>query len=45
VTSGRKARWYPAPVLLTVAILILLMPFMLRSRRFCWLWYRRPRGE
>lgn len=42
VTSGRKARWYPAPVLLAVAIGILLMPFLVRSRRFCWLWYRRP---
>jgi glycosyltransferase involved in cell wall biosynthesis len=42
VTSGRKARWYPTPVLLAVTIGILLMPFLLRSRRFCWLWYRRP---
>jgi glycosyltransferase involved in cell wall biosynthesis len=42
VTSGRKARWYPTPVLLSVALLILLMPLLLRSRRFCWLWYRRP---
>jgi glycosyltransferase involved in cell wall biosynthesis len=45
VTSGRKARWYPMPVLLSVAVLILLMPFLLRSRRFCWLWYRRPSPE
>jgi len=44
VTSGRKARWYPTPALLSVAILILLMPFLLRSRRFCWLWYHRPAG-
>jgi glycosyltransferase involved in cell wall biosynthesis len=44
VTSGRKARWYPMPVLLSVAILILLMPLVLRSRRFCWLWYHRPPG-
>lgn len=42
VTSGRKARWYPMPVLLSVALLILLMPLLLRSRRFCWLWYHRP---
>jgi glycosyltransferase involved in cell wall biosynthesis len=42
VTSGRKARWYPTPVLLAVAIGLLLMPFLVRSRRFCWLWYRRP---
>ncbi len=42
VTSGRKARWYPAPVLLGVALFMTLMPLALRSRRFCWLWYRRP---
>lgn len=42
VTSGRKARWYPTPVLLAVAVTLLLMPFLVRSRRFCWLWYRRP---
>jgi len=47
VTSGRKTRWYPTPVLLGVALLIMLMPFLLRSRRFCWMWYRRPaeRGD
>ena len=43
VTSGRKAHWYPAPVLIGVALFITLMPLALRSRRFCWLWYRRPR--
>jgi glycosyltransferase involved in cell wall biosynthesis len=42
ITSGRKAQWYPTPVLLSVALLIMLLPFLLRSRRFCWLWYRRP---
>ena len=42
VTSGRKARWYPAPVLIGVALFITLVPLALRSRRFCWLWYRRP---
>jgi glycosyltransferase involved in cell wall biosynthesis len=45
VTSGRKARWYPTPVLLSVGLLIMLLPFLLRSRRFCWLWYRRPAPE
>lgn len=42
VTSGRKARWYPAPVLVGVAVALLFFPFLVRSRRFCWLWYRRP---
>jgi len=42
VTSGRKALWYPAPVLLAVMVGFLLFPFLVRSRRYCWLWYRRP---
>jgi hypothetical protein len=44
-TSPRKAQWYPAPVLLAVATCLLLFPFLVRSRRFCWLWYHRPRGS
>jgi len=42
LTSGRKARWYPTPVLLALATALLLLPFLVRSRRFCWLWYHRP---
>ncbi len=42
VTSGRKGEWYPPIVLFGVMLAILLFPFLLRSRTFCWLWYRRP---
>lgn len=42
VTSGRKGEWYPPVVLFGVILAILLFPFLLRSRTFCWLWYRRP---
>ncbi len=42
VTSGRKARWYPAPVMLAVMLGFVLCPWLVRSRRYCWLWYRRP---
>lgn len=45
LTSGRKARWYPAPVLLAVMLGFVLFPFLVRSRRYCWLWYRRPAGS
>lgn len=44
LTSGRKVRWYPPAVLLGVAIGFLLLPFLVRSKRFCWLWYHRPAG-
>jgi len=42
LTSGRKARWYPAPVLFLVSLGFLLCPWLVRSRLYCWLWYRRP---
>jgi hypothetical protein len=42
LTSGRKALWYPVPVLLAVMVGFLFFPFLVRSRRYCWLWYRRP---
>ena len=41
-TSGRKARWYPAPLLLAVMLGFLICPWLVRSRHYCWLWYRRP---
>ena len=42
VTSGRKGEWYPPPVLFLTMLTVLCFPFLLRSRTFCWLWYRRP---
>jgi hypothetical protein len=45
LTSGRKGEWYPPAVLFFVMLGILVFPFLLRSRAFCWLWYRRPAGK
>ena len=42
VTSARKTHWYPAPVLLAVTMSFLFCPWLVRSRRYCWLWYHRP---
>lgn len=41
-TSGRKARWYPAPLLLAVSLGFVICPWLVRSRRYCWFWYSRP---
>jgi len=41
-TSSRKDDWYPAWLLLLTAVLFALFPFLVLSRRFCWIWYRRP---
>jgi glycosyltransferase involved in cell wall biosynthesis len=42
LTSARKAQWYSGGALLATALLVLLCPLALRSRRLCWLWYERP---
>jgi glycosyltransferase involved in cell wall biosynthesis len=42
VTSNRKADWYSTRVVLASTLLLLVFPLALRSRRLCWLWYRRP---
>jgi glycosyltransferase involved in cell wall biosynthesis len=41
-SSGRKGEWYGATTLVGVTLLFTLFPFLVRSKRFCWLWYRRP---
>ena len=44
VTSQRKADWYPIRTIFGMALLFLIFPFLMRSRRFCFMWYRRPRN-
>jgi len=44
-TSGRKGDWYSPAGLLLAGLPILVFPFLVRSRTFCWLWYRRPGRE
>jgi glycosyltransferase involved in cell wall biosynthesis len=41
-TSTRKGDWYSPWSLLLAALPLLLFPPLVRSRTFCWLWYRRP---
>ncbi len=41
-TSARKLEWYSARQLLWMSAPILIYPWLLRSRRFCRLWYNRP---
>jgi hypothetical protein len=42
VTSPRKAEWYSGVTILFVLFLFAVFPFLVRSKRFCFLWYRRP---
>lgn len=43
-SSGRKAQWYSPARQLLLLVMLLLFPFLVRYRRFCGFWYRRP-GE
>ena len=41
VSSARKFQWYSRPQMLLTLLPILFCPFLLRSKRFCRLWYDR----
>ncbi|SIT73060.1 Glycosyltransferase involved in cell wall bisynthesis [Ectothiorhodosinus mongolicus] len=42
LTSGRKTQWFAPWQHVMVALTVLLMPFVIRSKRLSWFWYRRP---
>ena len=42
VTSARKLDWYPAWRLLATMLCFTVCPWLLRSKRFCAVWYDRP---
>jgi glycosyltransferase involved in cell wall biosynthesis len=42
VSSGRKLHWYGHGAQLALLLAFLLFPFLVRYRRFCGFWYRRP---
>jgi glycosyltransferase involved in cell wall biosynthesis len=42
VTSNRKAEWFSPGAVILAVVLVVLFPLAVRSRRLCWLWYRRP---
>jgi glycosyltransferase involved in cell wall biosynthesis len=45
VTSMRKLEWYSAAQLLIPLLTIAIFPFAVRSKRMCYLWYRRPKTK
>ena len=45
VTSTRKSDWYSSPRLILMMLMVVLCPFIVRSRRLCGLWYCRPGVE
>ena len=43
LTSARKLNWYSGPQILGWILLMILMPFAVRSRKLCSFWYDRPK--
>jgi glycosyltransferase involved in cell wall biosynthesis len=44
-TSPRKLQWFGIWRLLKMNLPVMLFPYLLRSRRFCSMWYTRPKSE
>lgn len=42
LTSGRKTEWFSPLALYGTFVLFAIFPFLIRSKAFCWYWYRRP---
>ncbi len=43
-TSGRKVEWFKPWEHFIVILMVMLFPFVLRSRRLSWFWYKRPQS-
>lgn len=44
-TSARKLQWFGIWNMLKMNLPLMLCPYLLRSRKFCRLWYTRPQGQ
>lgn len=44
-TSPRKLQWFGIWRLLQMNLPVMLFPYLLRSRRFCRMWYARPQSK
>ena len=45
VSSGRKLQWYGIWSQIGLLLTLLLLPFLVRYRRFCGFWYNRPQPK
>lgn len=42
VSSGRKMQWFSMGKQALLLLMLMLFPFLIRYRKFCWFWYKRP---
>jgi len=45
ITSARKFEWFGTYRLMSNMLILTLLPFLLRNKRFCKIWYSRPAGK
>ena len=42
ITSARKMKWYAPAHMFLFVMINCFFPFLVRSRKFCYMWYKRP---
>lgn len=45
ITSSRKFNWFPMSKLVLTILFFLFMPISIRMKRFCSIWYNRPKEK
>ena len=45
ISSGRKLRWFSVTRQWLLLVMLVFLPFLIRYRRFCDFWYKRPDGS
>ena len=42
ISSGRKMQWFSMGKQSVLVLMLILFPYLIRYRKFCWFWYKRP---
>ncbi|MDH5424134.1 MAG: glycosyltransferase [Gammaproteobacteria bacterium] len=42
LSSGRKMQWFSMGKQGILLLMLIVFPFVIRYRKFCWFWYKRP---
>ena len=42
ISSGRKMQWFSMGKQTILVLMLILFPYLIRYRKFCWFWYKRP---
>lgn len=42
ISSARKMQWFSMSKQALLVLMLIMFPFLVRFRKFCWFWYKRP---